>query len=89
MHTSREEQPALSISFPRVPQAIAIMWTRLGSRLRERWVAARQERAIARLGPHLRQDTGEIDCRPAPPRQLSETLKAHQQSIEAMWLRGF
>ena len=84
MHASREIQPALSISFPRVSQSIATTWTRVISSLRQRWAAARQDHAIARLAPHLRYDIGELDCRPPLPRPLAETFKAYQQSPERL-----
>lgn len=51
--------------------------------------AARHARVVARLPPHLRQDIGELDCRPPAPAPLEETLRSHQQSLESMWLRYF
>ena len=63
------------------------VWNGTASRIRERQEAVRQERVVASLPPHLRQDIGELDCRPPLPQPLSETLKSRQQTLESMWLR--
>ena len=49
--------------------------------------AARYERVVSELPPHLRYDIGAVDYIPPPPPPLRETLYSRQQSLEAMWLR--
>ena len=65
------------------------VWNGTASLVRQRLEAARHERVVASLPPHLRQDIGELDCRPPAAEPLEETLRSHQQSVESMWLRYF
>lgn len=67
-------------------QIAAAAWNLSIGRLRD-WRAARsQERAIARLPPHLLQDIGTLDCRPPAPPPLAETLRSRHQTLEGIWL---
>jgi hypothetical protein len=52
-----------------------------------RVAAARYARTVARLPDHLRQDIGEIDCRPQPQQPLADRLRAEPQTLETQWLR--
>ena len=63
------------------------VWNGTASLVRQRLEAARHERVVASLPPHLRQDIGELDCHPPLPRPLGETLKSRHQTLESMWLR--
>jgi len=63
------------------------VWNGTARRIRELEEAARHERVVASLPPHLRQDIGELDCRPPLPEPLAETLKSRQETLESMWLR--
>ena len=79
MTSHQHTEVALPISFWQPLQTISTMSARLGKRLRKEWQAARQERVVARLPPHLRYDIGEIDCRPVPApaaRRNPESLSA-------------
>lgn len=63
------------------------VWNRADGSIRERRNAARYQRAIAELPPHLRHDMGEIDCCPMQPEPLSETLRSRGQTLETTWQR--
>ena len=86
MRSYQQTEIAFPMSFGRPLHTIFAVLNRALKTLHERREAARQERIISRLAPHLRQDIGDLDCRPPLPRPLSETLKAQQQTLESMWL---
>lgn len=77
------------IAFEPALQTASTLWGRAIRMLRRKWEEARQQRIVSNLPPHLRHDIGELDCRPPLPHPLSETLQAHQQTLETMWLRSF
>jgi hypothetical protein len=89
MHSYQETEVAFPISFWRTLRTISAVLNRTSRRLHESREAARQERVVSKLAPHLRHDIGELDCRPPQPLALSETLKAHRHTLESMWLHNF
>ena len=76
-------------AFSQPLQVVSAAWKQAIRQFRDSRRIARQERLISRLPPHLRQDIGELDCRPPLPRPLSETLKARQTTLESTWLSQF
>ena len=87
MRTYQNMSLMLPIASANPLQMVFSVWNGTVRKIREREEAARQGRVVASLPPHLRQDIGELDCRPSAPPPLEETLKSHQQTLESMWLR--
>lgn len=81
----------MDVRFPMISadplRMVFSVWNGTASLVRQRLAAARHALVVARLPPHLRQDIGELDCRPPRPQPLAETLKSRQQTLESMWLR--
>lgn len=87
MRTYQNMSVMLPIASANPLQMVFSVWNATASRIREIEEAARHERVVASLPPHLRQDIGELDYRPPLPQPLAETLKSRQQTLESMWLR--
>lgn len=87
MRTYQNMSVMLPIASANPLQMVFSVWNGTVRKIREREEAARQRRVVASLPPHLRQDIGELDCRPPLPQPLAETLKSRQQTLESMWFR--
>ena len=68
-------------------KAISKWLRRVLKHVRDRRETARHEGVISKLPPHLRYDTGELDCVP-PSASLWQIQRSYQDALEAQWQRG-
>ena len=87
MQTNQDIPIALPISLRPLLEAISRATLGTMKRIRHSYEAARYERTVSKLPPHLRHDIGDIDYFPPPPLPPHEIQRSYRQSLEAMWLR--
>ncbi|MCC2690493.1 MAG: hypothetical protein K0S21_3296 [Rhizobiaceae bacterium] len=89
MHTKQHATIEPTVSLHTVLEALVVALRATAKRVRMGHEAARRQRCVAELAPHLRYDVGEMDLIPPLPRTLREIQHSDRQSLEAMWLRHF
>lgn len=72
MHTNQDAPIAFPIPLRPLLEAISIASRNTIKRIRDSREAARYERVVSDLAPHLRYDIGDIDYIPPPPLPLRE-----------------
>jgi hypothetical protein len=68
-------------------KAISKWLRRVLKRVSDGRETARHQGVVSKLPPHLRYDTGELDCVP-PPASLRQIQRLYQDALEAQWQRG-
>lgn len=89
MRTYHNADGMLPIASANPLQMVFSVWNDTANGIKERQKSARHDRVVASLPLHLRQDIGDLDCRPPTPTPLAEKLQCRQQCLESMWLRHF